>query len=114
MGKYEPAPTTAAGIVRLARAKAKLTQAELAERCGIDQQVVSAYETGRRQPTLPTLEKLAGAAGFELSIRLLPHDDHDAALAAYVDQLPPELRSEVERRQRDRVASAQRRRVRGK
>ena len=78
MGKFDPAPTLAAGLLRLARDKAHMTQAELASNAGISQQAVSAYETGRKEPTLPTLQRLLAAAGLEMRIRLEPIDDHDA------------------------------------
>lgn len=68
-------PTTLAGdLLRLARAKAGLTQAALAERAGVTQTLISAYENGRRQPTLPTLLRLLDAAGLELRTRLEPPD----------------------------------------
>jgi hypothetical protein len=43
--------------------------------------MVSAYERDRRQPTIPTLMRLLNAAGFELSMRLVPTDPHDEVLA---------------------------------
>jgi transcriptional regulator with XRE-family HTH domain len=43
-----------------------MTQAELAARAGVTQSVISAYETGHRQPALPTLAAIIEAAGFEL------------------------------------------------
>ena len=76
MGKYDAAPTVAAGLIRLARAKAGLTQKELARRAGVSQQAISAYETGRKEPTLPTLLRLVGGAGYELRFRLEPADHH--------------------------------------
>ncbi len=48
MGKYDPAPTFAAGLIRSARDMANLTQAGLAELAGMTQQAISAYETGRK------------------------------------------------------------------
>jgi uncharacterized protein len=45
-----------------------LSQVELARRAGIIQSVVSAYESGARQPSLPTLERLVRATGYELTI----------------------------------------------
>lgn len=42
----------------------------LAARANVTQSVISAYESDRRQPTLPTLASLVQAAGFELSIGL--------------------------------------------
>jgi len=114
MGKYDPAPTVAAGLIRLARSKAKLTQKELAARAGVAQQTVSAYETGRMDPTLSSLERMITAAGLEMRIQLEPRDDHDSSLEAYLDTLPADVRVEIERRQRDRVDKAKLERVRGR
>jgi transcriptional regulator with XRE-family HTH domain len=113
MSKYDPAPTPASGLIRLARTKARLTQAELGKRAGVDQQVISAYETGRREPTMPTLTRLLAAAGFEMRIQLAPLDDHDYSILEYLDTLPPDLRVEVERSAQDRVGQARLRRIRG-
>lgn len=113
VGKYDTAPTVAAGLIRLARDKAGLTQSELAERAGASQQAISAYETGRKEPTLPTLQRLAAAAGFEMRIRLEPIDDHDRTLDALLESLPVGDRAELEELQRRRVEEARLRRVRG-
>ncbi len=43
-----------------------MTQEALADAAGMTQPVVSAYEAGRRQPTLPTLLHILHAAGFDL------------------------------------------------
>jgi predicted nucleotidyltransferase len=45
-----------------------LSQVDLAERAGVTQSVVSAYESGHRQPAIPTLAALVDAAGYELVI----------------------------------------------
>jgi transcriptional regulator with XRE-family HTH domain len=37
----------------------------------VTQSVVSAYESGARQPSVPTLARLVAATGFELDMRLL-------------------------------------------
>lgn len=58
---------TAGALLSQARRAAGLTQAELAARAGITQSVISAYEAGRRQPSLPTLAALIQAAGCELT-----------------------------------------------
>ena len=60
------ADETAGGLLRRARVGARLSQAELAFRAGVAQSVISAYEAGRRQPSLPTLAKLIDAAGCDL------------------------------------------------
>ena len=41
-------------LIRAARRRAGLTQAELARRAGTSQPVVSAYEHGRRDPSVGT------------------------------------------------------------
>ncbi|HET7847208.1 MAG TPA: helix-turn-helix transcriptional regulator [Acidimicrobiia bacterium] len=113
MGKYDSAPTLAAGLIRLARDKARLTQGQLAERAEMSQQAVSAYETGRKEPTLPTLQRLVAAAGFEMRIHLAPSDDHDVSVERFVESLTPEVKSRLERSQRHRLEQARLNRLRG-
>jgi len=43
-----------------------MSQVELAARAGVTQSVISAYESGHRQPSLPVLAALIEAAGGEL------------------------------------------------
>ena len=68
--RYSPGVTSRAPgmLVREARRRAGLSQKELGRRAGVTQSVVSAYESGARQPSLPTLERLVRAAGCELDI----------------------------------------------
>lgn len=61
---------TAAELLREARARSGLTQAQLAARAGVQQSVVSVYESGRRQPALATLAALVAATGYELDLRI--------------------------------------------
>ena len=63
-------PLSAGALLRAARTTAGLSQAELAARAGVTQSVVSVYESGRRQPSLPTLAALVDAAGCQLDIRV--------------------------------------------
>jgi uncharacterized protein len=63
---------TGAEALRNARSRAGLSQAELGERAGVPQSVVSAYERGRRQPSIATLVRLVAAAGFDLDLNLIP------------------------------------------
>jgi ribosome-binding protein aMBF1 (putative translation factor) len=53
-----------------ARARAGLTQAELAERMGTSQSAVARLESGAGKPSVATLEKLAKATGSKLRIAL--------------------------------------------
>jgi uncharacterized protein len=57
-------------VLRRARKRAGLSQVELAGRAGVTQSVVSAYESGQRQPSVPALARLIEAAGFELTMEL--------------------------------------------
>lgn len=54
-------------VLRDARHHAGLTQNELAARTGIAQPNISAYESGRRTPTVRTLVALLDACDVELS-----------------------------------------------
>jgi predicted nucleotidyltransferase/DNA-binding XRE family transcriptional regulator len=62
--------TSAGVLLREARKRAGLSQAELAARAGVTQSVISAYESGHRQPSLPALTALIDAAGHELVMSL--------------------------------------------
>lgn len=62
----------AAEILVQARRLAGLSQRELGERAGVPQSAVSAYERDRKQPSLPVLTRLVGAAGFALDLQLVP------------------------------------------
>lgn len=94
----------AAALLQLARLKAGLSQRELAERAGVPATMVSAYERGKRQPTLPTLLRLLKAAGFEMRMHLEPYDPHDDVLADLETR-----RTARERARRDRQIDAWRR-----
>ena len=58
--------------LREARLRAGLTQAGLAQRAHTSQPTIASYERGHREPTLPTLERLVGAAGYDLELLLQP------------------------------------------
>jgi transcriptional regulator with XRE-family HTH domain len=55
-----------AATVRGARRAAGLTQAELATRAGTSQATLSAYENGRKEPSVQTLARLLAATGSRL------------------------------------------------
>ena len=62
----------AAAVIRQARRRSGLSQAELGRRAGVTQPVISAYESGRREPGLSMLTKLVESAGYELRVDLVP------------------------------------------
>jgi DNA-binding transcriptional regulator YiaG len=53
-----------------ARAKAKLSQSEVARRMGTSQSAVARMESGRKMPSTASLQKYARAVGRELRIAL--------------------------------------------
>jgi transcriptional regulator with XRE-family HTH domain len=97
---------SAAELLRAARRRHDLSQAELAARAGTSQPVVSAYERGRRDPTVGTLRRLIAASGERLVLTTaLPAGDvpppesaeeHARRLLAVLslaDAVPPRHRS---------------------
>jgi uncharacterized protein len=60
----------AGAMIREARRRARLSQTDLARRAGVAQSVVSAYESGQREPSLRNLTKLIEATGHELTLVL--------------------------------------------
>ena len=90
-----------AGVVpRLKRSKAcrpavsGFSQTELARRSGVDRSVLSAYEHGRRQPSVGALARIASAAGMELDLaasRNAAADAHAGQVLAQVLELAEAL-----------------------
>jgi len=64
-------PSTAE-ILRQTRLRAGLSQRQLAQRAGTAQSVVARIERGLTSPTWDTLERLLGAAGYELAAQVEP------------------------------------------
>jgi transcriptional regulator with XRE-family HTH domain len=79
-------------LVREARKRAGLTQAELAARAGTTQSAIARVESGAVSPSLEHLTELVRAAGFDVDVRLVPYDDHDVTMALRNRLLTPEQR----------------------
>jgi hypothetical protein len=62
-------------LLREARTRSNLSQTDVARRAHVAQSVVSAYESGRREPAFGTLERLIAATGHRLDVRLEPAAD---------------------------------------
>lgn len=85
----------AATLVRTARIRNGLTQAQVAARAGTSQPVISAYESGVRDPSISTLRRLVAGAGERIQLGLVPRSTEDpdalgspeAHAAALVDVL---------------------------
>jgi transcriptional regulator with XRE-family HTH domain len=65
----------AGDLIAQIRRTSGLSQAELARRSGLQSSVLSAYEHGRRQPSVSALARIARAAGLELTISSLSDAD---------------------------------------
>lgn len=67
-------------LLREARLRAGLTQAELACRAGTTQSAISRWEAGVTRPPLEALRRLVRACGLELRVEFEPHDPAEATL----------------------------------
>lgn len=91
-------------LLREARLRAGLSQAELARRAGKPTSVIGRWERGEVRPSLETLRELIRAAGLELGFTLTNADsnDHDLALIRRsLAQAPAERFAEGQRAARD-------------
>jgi transcriptional regulator with XRE-family HTH domain len=70
-------------VLQKARQLAGISQSELAARAGTSQPAVARLEGGHASPTLATLERLVGAAGFDLQLTLIPKAVRDPVVDAY-------------------------------
>ncbi|MDZ7732633.1 MAG: helix-turn-helix transcriptional regulator [Acidimicrobiia bacterium] len=70
---HYPGDMTPVQLLRAVRRRQGLSQAQLAERAGTSQPVISAYEHGRRDPRARTLGRLVAAAGERLELRVAQH-----------------------------------------
>jgi transcriptional regulator with XRE-family HTH domain len=79
-------------LVREARKRAGLSQAELAARAGTTQSAIARVESGAVAPSLKRLTELVQAAGYDIDVRLVPYDDHDLSMALRNRTLTPKQR----------------------
>jgi len=80
MNRVDTPPTTASAFLQLARQRSGLSQRELAEQAGVSQSEIARIESGKREPSIPTLQRILAGAGLELRFRLASIDDHDRVL----------------------------------
>jgi len=81
-----------ADLLREARLRAGLTQAELGRRVGKPASMISRWERGKVEPSLETLRSLVRACGLELTFRLANYDDSYVADIEQFLDLDPEAR----------------------
>jgi transcriptional regulator with XRE-family HTH domain len=89
-----------AAIIREARLRAGLTQAELAERTGRERSVIARWEQGAVAPSVEAVLALVKACGFELPLELVPSESADDERLRKNLLLSPER--QVQRSLRDR------------
>jgi len=66
--------------LELIRKEAKLSIYELSKRSGISQPYIKDLESGKKSPTLRTLEKLAAALGISVGQLINEQESHSQAL----------------------------------
>jgi transcriptional regulator with XRE-family HTH domain len=64
--------SSAASLIRQARADAAMTQAELASRAGLRQSAIARLERGGANPTVATLDNVIAATGHRLVLASEP------------------------------------------
>jgi transcriptional regulator with XRE-family HTH domain len=96
-------------LIRIARKRSGLSQQELARRAATSQAAVSAYESGRRSPSVATLSRILSAAGFDLRMRLADADTHDATRRIAEGMLPSDQLDAFKGAEEERVDRARRR-----
>ena len=91
----EGAPTLEARFSRNVAARRNalgITQAQLAERVGVDTETVSRFERGKHLPSLKTLERLAGELTTTIADLLAEQpvgaDDDALIITAWLSNLP--------------------------
>jgi transcriptional regulator with XRE-family HTH domain len=82
---------TAAQLIREARLRAGLTQAELAARLGRERAQVARWEIGAQEPSFANLRSVIEACGFAFRVKIAEREEApavDAELAESVPQAP--------------------------
>ena len=75
--------TSVSALLLDGRARAGLSQRELAARAGATQALVARIERGQANPTIDTIARIANAAGFEVKMELVPKPVRDPVVEAY-------------------------------
>ncbi|MGH8926572.1 MAG: helix-turn-helix domain-containing protein [Acidimicrobiia bacterium] len=95
-------------LIREARHRAGLTQAQLAQRVGTSQPAIARYEKARAMPDVATLFRIVEACGLELRLQLAKPDrqrqateqaalDHSLEERLIANQAYTELMAELRR-----------------
>lgn len=90
-------------LIREARHRAGLTQAELARRIGTSQPAIARYERARSMPDLATLHRIVDACGLELRLELAEPDAQQEAAARRAAERSVEERLQANTRQAELI-----------
>ena len=74
-------------LIREARRRAGLTQAQLAARAGTAQPAIARWESGGVAVSLDDVIRLIRLCGLDLEFHIVPRDDSDSAQAARLARL---------------------------
>lgn len=88
------ADDAAAELFSLIRRQSGMSQTELSMRSGVDRSALSAYERGRRQPSVAALSRVAAAAGMEIAVvptRNAAAEEHAGRILSQVIELAESL-----------------------
>jgi transcriptional regulator with XRE-family HTH domain len=83
-------------LIRQARLRARLSQAQLSERSGKDRAQIARWERDSVTPSLETLREVLQACGFDLELQLVAYEPYDQREEA-------QLRVELERTPQERL-----------
>ncbi len=79
--------TIGGDLIREARRRAGLTQAELAAKAATSQSGIARWESGRTAVSLDDVIRLVRLCGFDLELMMLPRDESDMAQATRLANL---------------------------
>ena len=79
---------TGAQIIREARLKAGLTQAELAARLGRERAQIARWEIGGQEPSFENLRSVVEACGFSLRIEIAEREETPALDSELGESMP--------------------------
>jgi len=83
---------SASAVIKEARNRAGLTQAELARRVGVKQPAIARLEAGGANPRVETLNRVIAATGHSLDVTLGPSFGIDESMIAEDLQRSPDER----------------------
>ncbi len=88
---------TSGMLIREARLRVGLSQAELGSRVGKDRAQIARWERGAVEPSFETLRELVRACGLELAVEIVAHASEPATDERLVKRLRLSPQERVER-----------------